>query len=197
MNRDKILSLCKKSKKFVTYIQTKNTQWLGNGKAFYCMGDSENLTAEYLTAAAGLKVTDVINTSFLLLNFDFSEDYNFADQDTTEALFFRYHIDVKIDGEEYLVFESERGTVFIHQDILSPFKADTSEVYSRINENSGEIYYVVKEGMVVVAVIFEDNSQIHIHNLNALRNIALGVESQYRRLAEREKECSNEEKKSD
>lgn len=163
MNLDKIFNICKASKRFVVFRQNPKTQWIGDGVATYIVTHSPKLTPEYLTASASLKPQEVENTLFK--NGDFPEGLETTDNVDNENFVVPSEITINFfDGEYTPVFTSQ-GIRFIKTIYLKPFGNEEYELYERYSTD-GKMYFVLKIGMFVNAVIMAQNNYLDVETVS-------------------------------
>ena len=172
MDIKKVIDFCKKSHDFSVYDEGKTEQWLGDGRAFYMISNYDKLTPQLLTAMAGLKEKDIPLTSFHSSPFP-------SEYDTTENTDFEFPVTV---ADEHVIFDQERvpvitkrGARFIPYKYLEPMKDDDAELYERYTTD-GVTYFVIRKGLFVQAVVFDDLSYTTPYMQNLFQKLAEGIE---------------------
>lgn len=169
MKLDNIFKICKSKRRFVVFRQNPKTQWLGDGTATYAITNSTKLTPEFLTASASLKPQEVEITCFK--NVDFPEKFDATDNTGDENIVAMSDVTISFPNGEYTPVFTTEGIRFIKTDYLKPFDKDEYEIFERHTEEDA-MYFVVKVGMFVNAIILAQDSYLDIATVAHFQKIA-------------------------
>ena len=156
----KIISLCTKEEQVCT-LKKGDTQLLGNGQAFYVLNEEIPWLSEYMFCAA----FDIKEKKAEKIHFSFGEPvpegYDFSDATESENQVERINgIGIQYNGKSLIPFKTSEGIAYLDKAHFAPL-ADLDEdmlfVFERRSED-GILYFVVKLGLEVVAVLMPNNS---------------------------------------
>ena len=153
MKIQKVIDICKKSGEL--YItETKDGQWIGNGRAVYPLYEFPKVTIDDLCVL--YEITQEQRDK-MILNDKAATEYkgiNFgnpgADEEAAEIL----RIALIVGGVSLVLLKHKGGISFIKRNYLTPFKEEV-QIWRRVGEH-GE-YFVVSCGMFVSAIILPES----------------------------------------
>lgn len=186
MKFDSVLKICKANKRFVVFRENPKVQWLGDGSAAYLTSDYPNFTNEYLTAAASLTIKDI--DSVVFHSEEFPDRFDSSENIEDEKYLDVSPITINFPKGEYTPVYTSKGVRFIKTAYFEPFKKEEEvELYER-ETAEGDMYFVVKIGMFVQAIIIANYDYLDISAVACLEKIASKAE-----LARKIMEDENEE----
>lgn len=185
MNLDKILKICKTKKRFIVFKQSEKTQWLGDDTAIYLINGYTKFTPAYLTALASLKAEDVEKTSFV--NDEFPKKYDTSDVDMEEKLASQYYCTINFSDGEYTPIFSTKGIRFIKTSYFEPFKSEEYDIFERTTDEN-EIYFVIKVGMFVSAIIVPTDDFINLETVTQFSSLVNKLKYAYELIEMQEEE---------
>ena len=151
----KIIQICKKSGFISLYDDGKRkSQWLGDVSSFYPLYrmpvfDEESLCAAY-------DITEKQAEKIRFSHTDMPRGINFSDVDEGEHIIEPIDMALIYGGTQVQPYMTSQGIKFMDRRYMGPIEdeGDTHrEVYERFTE-SGVMYFAVKIGLRLVAVIF-------------------------------------------
>ncbi len=170
----KIVSLCTKTKEVCTLKQGE-VQWLGNGQAFYVLNEEIPWLSESMFCAA----FDIKSKKAEEIQFSFGEPvpegYNFCDAAENENMVERVNgIGIQYNGKSLLPFKTSEGIAYLdraHFAPLADLDGDMVYIFERRSED-GTLFFVVKFGFEVVAVIMPCDSIVDKSLADELKTVA-------------------------
>lgn len=170
----KIISLCTKTEEVCT-IQQGKVQWLGNGQAFYVLNEEIPWLSESMFCAA----FDIKQKKAEKMQFSFGEPvpkgYDFSDASADENMVDRIKgIGIQYNGKSLIPFKIGEGIAYIdraHFAPLADLDSDLVYIFERHAED-GTLFFVVKFGFTVVAVIMPCDSIIDKYLAGELKTVA-------------------------
>ena len=170
----KIISLCTKTEEVCT-IQQGKVQWLGNGQAFYVLNEEIPWLSESMFCAA----FDIKPKKAEKMQFSFGEPvpkgYDFSDASAAENMVDRIKgIGIQYNGKSLIPFKIGEGIAYIdraHFAPLADLDGDMVYIFERHAED-GTLFFVVKFGFTVVAVIMPCDSIIDKALADDLKTVA-------------------------
>lgn len=140
----KIIAICKKRKKLVIW-NGKGVQYISDGAAIYPLYDMPVFDERSICAAFDVAAdkVDVSMVEGVPAAFDFSDAAGGERQ---------------IDGSlmpigEYVPYSTSDGVRFLRREYLGPFCRDVDISIFERRDTAGEIYFAVKRGFCLVAVL--------------------------------------------
>lgn len=170
----KIISLCTKTEEVCTLKQGE-VQWLGNGQAFYVLNEEIPWLSEFMFCAA----FDIKAKKAEKIHFSFGEPvpegYDFSDAAENENLVERVSgIGIQYNGKSLIPFITSEGIAYLDRAHFAPLTDldwDMVNIYERRSKN-GTLFFVVKFGFTVVAVIMPCDSIIDKSLADELKAVA-------------------------
>ncbi len=156
----KIISLCTKEEQVCT-LQQGEVQWLGNGQAFYVLSEE----IPWLTESMFCTAFDIKSKKAEKILFSFGEPipkgFDFSDATENENMVERINgIGIQWNGRTLIPFKASEGIAYLDKAHFAPL-ADLDEdmlfVFERRSKD-GILYFAVKLGLEVVAVLMPNNS---------------------------------------
>lgn len=187
----KIISLCTKEEQVCT-LKKGDTQLLGNGQAFYVLNEEIPWLSEYMFCAA----FDIKEKKAEKIHFSFGEPvpegYDFSDSTADENLVERINgIGIQYNGKSLIPFKTSEGIAYLdraHFAPLADLDGDMVYIYERRSED-GTLYFAVKFGLEVVAVIMPCDSIVGKSMADDLKTIAeltgIRIENMFKRGGQR------------
>lgn len=149
MKLSKIEQILKRRKTIVLYQE--NPQWIGDYNAVYQMTNMPKLDETSLCYL--FEITEEQRQKFNVITKAYApvehlfDDHHITDNEvSTQPLFSLYS-----DGSVFIPIKTSQGVRFIAAEYLAPFTKDDVTVYERTL--NGHIYFVVKKGLFIRAVI--------------------------------------------
>lgn len=150
MKIKKVVDICKRSGQ-ITLLNDEDMQWLGDGVAFYPLMDAPLFDEDSLVAT--FDITEKQKESILFrTEFNLPEGFCFENNCDGETFAERNDIILNYKGEDFHVFHSSRGALYIKAKYLSPLNKEELEIYQR-QTKGGIPYFVCKTGFMVQALI--------------------------------------------
>lgn len=155
----KIVALCKKNKR-VDILRGSDVDWLGNGAAYYPLINMPELTEITFCAAFDIKTKDAEKTFF---NFgaEIPEGFAFEDCPADEVeCHYREDIAIQYGGKMLMPVITSDGISYLDKAYLAPVADnddDVRHIFERHSE-SGVLYFAVKTGLMVTAIIMPYNA---------------------------------------
>lgn len=150
----KIIDLCKKENRLLLYNQEKltetPTQWISNGAAIFALYDMPEMYIEAICRMYDIpnsKYDNMYTSHFQTL----PEAFDFSDMLKDEIPVDRIEIEVIRSGLQLVGLKTSTGIEFVDRRYLAVFD-DEIELYER-RLASGQIYFAVKKGMLLQAII--------------------------------------------
>lgn len=153
MKFSKILSFCKSAKTFHLYWdEEQDCQWIGDGNAFYPLLDHPMYEKDNLFNVASIKDTQKEKFAFISGEC-LPHGYDGSDSVVNEFELQTYNIKLQFEfGKDvYLVLHTSIGGLTLNKKYLEPIDIASSICERRTAD--GEIYFVVKQGMEIAAII--------------------------------------------
>ena len=155
MKFNKIIAICKKSKTFIIHTTDDGElQWLSNGYACYPLHghplyDEESIfNVASMTDKQAEKCLYTESTMPKELNADDIAD----DEQEVQELFPQFYV----GGSLMMPVSTSEGLKFINRGYLAPIEDEESyQIYERHNKRG--IYFVIKAGMFVKAIVTESD----------------------------------------
>lgn len=149
--KKKVASICKKSKSMLLATSKDNTQWVGQGSAFYSIAGLPQMTVPEVMNA--LDYTDDEKAKFTEMA-PIDLDKNISDAYSEEILADEikavYHNAVK-----YLMVKAGGRVILINSEYLIPVKHEAQTgYYVRLKEN-GDAFLCIKVGMLAEAIVMD------------------------------------------
>ena len=169
----KIVSICTKNG-IVRKIQDDDFQWLGDGVGFYPLTDVLDFTEKSFCAVFDIpqKKADKMHFSF---DETVPEGFNFGDSDAEEVQTeFEFDVSIVYGGKCLMPIKASDGIAYLDKAYFQPIadrNEDITYIFERHSE-SGTQFFVIKVGLVVVAVILPFN-RITEQFSDTLKNISL------------------------
>lgn len=152
MKIQKVIDICKKSGEL--YItETKDGQWVGNGRAIYPLYEFPKVTIDDLCVL--YEITQEQRDK-MILNDKAVQEYigvDFRGIDAKEEAAEVLRIGLTVGGISLVLLKHSGGISFIKRKYLEPFKEEI-QIWRRVGEN-GE-YFVVSCGMFLSAIILPE-----------------------------------------
>lgn len=148
-----VIDICKKSKVFRFYT-TEEGQWLSDGRGMYPLFGVPLLDEGAVCALYGVSSTQQEKIEFKSA-YTLPKEYDFSDVVEREKELKRIPFDLHAYGCRLAPFECSSGVVYFDAAYFAPLKdvdPRMLRVYERIGA-SGEAYYVVKDGLFLVAIL--------------------------------------------
>ncbi len=186
MKFDSVLKICKANKRFVVFRENPTTQWLGDDSAVYLTSGYPKFTPEYLTAAASLTIKDI--DSVVFRSEAFPDRFDSSESTEDEKLLNVSPLTINFPKGEYTPVFTSKGIRFIKTAYFEPFKKEEEITIFERETAEGDMYFVVKVGMFVEAIIIAKLDYLDITAVGCLEKIANKAE-----LARKIMEEENEE----
>lgn len=170
MKFDNVLKICKQKRKFIVFRENPKVQWLGDDIAVYLASNYPQFTPEYLTAAASLKPDEV--TACLFKNIDFPDLIDSSDDMEDENFLDISEITINFPKGEYTPVFTSKGIRFIKTEYFSPFQKDDEITLFERETPHGDMYFVIKVGMFVRAIIRAQYDYLDVAAVAYLEKIA-------------------------
>lgn len=158
MKIKKIVNLCKSSGHM--YLYNGDVQMLGDEKSLYYLDDCPKFTPATLCRAHDITEKQADK---MLFKFESCPPAAFSVHDVSpgETLCEPFSIGIAIRAKRYTAYRTSQGVAFIDEKYLEPFFADGDdfEVYERTN--LGQIYFAVKIGMFLKAIVLPATNVIN------------------------------------
>lgn len=166
MNINKLIKLFKKKGKIILF-NDKDVQWISDGAAVYPLWRFPRFDEQSFTSAYGLTEGVTVEVREGL-----PEKYDFSDISRVENQVFYEKIQLPISGGNKVVsLFTQAGVTFVDRTYLDPIEDDGyMGLYERLT-SSGELYIVVKRGMMLEAVIMPMKNVIHKDYLDDLQEL--------------------------
>ena len=166
MNINKLIKLFKKGSKIVLY-NDKDVQWISDGHAVYPLWRFPRFDELSFAQAYGL--TDGVTVE---VREGLPAAYDFSDISKAENQVFYEKIQLPIGGDTKVVsLFTQAGVTFVNKNYLDPIEDDGYiGLYERLT-TSGQLYIVVKRGMMLEAVIMPMVKVIHKDYLDDLQEL--------------------------
>lgn len=155
----KIVSICTKNEIARKLCDDDGRQWLGDGIGFYLLTDIPDFTENSFCASFDIpqKKADKMHFSF---DETIPEGFNFGDNDTEEVQTeFEFDISIVYGGKCLMPIKASDGIAYLDKTYFQPIAdrdEDITYIFERHSE-SGIQYFVIKVGLLVVAVILPFN----------------------------------------
>lgn len=174
----KCIDICKRAGCFCFY-NTPEGQWLSDGCAVYPLFGVPHLDADTVCTMYDISETKKDKTHFKHIT-GLPETFDFGDIVASEKECGRIPIGVFAFGRNMMPFQCSTGAVYFDATYFEPLKDSAKgmlKVFERMTA-SGESYYVVKEGMCLVALILPVDAATQemvkqLESLTALTALAL------------------------
>ena len=159
MLNKKIVGLCKKNKR-VDILRDSDVDWLGNGIGYYPLINMPDFTETTFCAAFDIKTKDAEKIFF---NFAAPVPEGFAFEDCPEdevECAYREDISIQYGGKLLMPVITSDGISYLDKAYLAPIADSDDEVrhiFERHSE-SGVLYFAVKTGLLVTAIIMPYNA---------------------------------------
>ncbi len=145
-----VVKICKKAGK-IELARNGCDRWLGDGRAIYLVPEFLDIGRDNIFAVFDFTEKERENVSYVIrkgmdTGIDFS-DYCDSESDAEPML-----VRISIGGTVFVPIKTDKGVVFVRAEYLRPFK-DTTYTMSKREIKDGTPYIVIKEGMIVTAVI--------------------------------------------
>ena len=148
-----VIDICKKSKVFRFYT-TDEGQWLSDGRGMYPLFGVPILSEGAVCALYGVSSTQQEKIEFKSA-YTLPKEYDFSDVVEQEKELWRIPLDLHAYGCRLAPFECSSGVVYFDAAYFAPLRdvdPKLLRVYERVGV-SGEVYYVVKDGLFLVAIL--------------------------------------------
>lgn len=170
MKFESVLKICKANRKFVVFRENPKVQWLGDDIAVYLASDYPKFTPEYLTAAASLTLKEI--TGVIFRSNDFPELLDSSENVEDEKLIDVSPVTINFPKGEYTPVFTSKGVRFIKTAYFEPFKNNDEFVLFERETTDGQMYFVVKVGMFVQAIIRAQYDYLDIGAVNCIERIS-------------------------
>lgn len=151
MKIKKIVDICKGSGRMVLMNDSNGYQWLGDGVACYPLQDAPLFDMESLFVTFDITEKKQENILFQHVS-ELPEKFCFADMCDGEVFAERNDITLCYKGEEYQVYHSVGGALYVNAKYLKPINNEEMEIYQRRTAD-GIPYFVCKVGYMIQALI--------------------------------------------
>lgn len=159
MKMKKIVNLCKSSGHM--YLYNGDVQMLGDGKSLYYLDDCPKFTPATLCSAHDITEKQAEK---MIFKFESCPPAAFSVHDVLpdETLCEPFSTGIAIRAKRYTAYRTSQGVAFVDEKYLEPFFADGDvfEVYER-EADLGQIYFAVKIGMFLEAIVLPDANVIN------------------------------------
>ncbi len=167
-----VIDICIKSKQF-HFFNTDEGQWLTDGVGVYPLFGAPHLDAN--TVRTLYNVSDSKKNKISFRNsIGLPKAYDFGDIVDREQECKRVPIDLYAFGCRLIPFKCSSGVVYFDAAYFVPLKdidPNMLKVFERVS-TSGSSYYVVKDGMCLVALIMPVTAATTEEMVNQLQNLA-------------------------
>lgn len=153
MKIKQIASICKNSKSIKLYVDSNETQWLGDGGSLYPLHNVMELDEK--TIYAIFDITEKQQEKIYFNVIDTLDNINLEHIDKYETQLEPSHFEIHYAGKVLQPLLTSLGIIFIDTKYLAPLEDDV-ELFERISE-VGTQYIVAKLGFMIVAVIMPTN----------------------------------------
>ena len=151
MNYQKIMGIFKK-KGLITVYTAKDRQWISDGYAVYPLLQMPKMNEQSIRA-----IFDIADSVHIIEKAELPATVCFDDIDVTENAIFLEEIQLQPSGLDTVSFRTQAGVTFIERKYLSPIKGVNDDgsigIYERVNQETGNVYIVVKRGILLEAII--------------------------------------------
>lgn len=152
MKIKKVVNLCKSSG--YMYLYDGEVQMLGDNNSLYFLDDCPEFSPATLCRAHDISDKQA---NKIVFRFESCPPSNISVADVVpeETRCEPISIGIAIRSKRYTAYRASQGIAFIDEKYLEPFFSDSDnfDVYERISE-SGAIYFAVKIGMFLKAIVF-------------------------------------------
>ena len=159
MKIKKVVNLCKSSGHM--YLYNGDVQMLGDGKSLYYLDDCPKFTPATLCRAHDITEKQADK---MIFKFESCPPATFSVHDVLpgEAPCEPFSTGIAIRAKRYRAYRTSQGVAFVDEKYLEPFFADGDvfEVYER-EADLGQIYFAVKIGMFLEAIVLPDANVIN------------------------------------
>lgn len=170
MKIKKIIDLVKKTGVLAIY-ESKDCQWLSDEYGIYPVTDIPEMCAVTLCAVYDFtsKQADKLR---IIDRIPLPNKYNYADSVENEKIIPQCPIEIIVGDKRLISYSTSQGIAFLDKRYLAPF-SDMDEGMLRVFERytaEGDLYFVVKNGLMLVGVIEPANviNSEFVANINAM-----------------------------
>lgn len=174
MNIVKIVNVCKKAKRLDLYSRG-DMQWISDGFAIFPLLGAPKFSVDSIRATYDLPDSVEIRE-----HGELPRMYCFDDICASENQIFYEKIQVCPSGHDLLALRTQRGVTFIQRKYVEPVDdgAPAIGIYERITE-AGQLYIVIKRGLLLEAVIMPMTRVIQKDWLEDLRELVSMLSATY------------------
>lgn len=147
--KKKVASICKKSKSVLLATSNDNTQWVGQGRAFYSMAGLPKMTLpEVMNALDYTEDEKAKFTTMAPIDLGKSIYDTYSEEIPADEIKAVYHNAIK-----YLMIKAGGRVILINSEYLVPIKYEAqTSYYVRFKEN-GDAFLCVKSGLFAEAIV--------------------------------------------
>ena len=151
MKIKKVVDLCKRSGRISLFIDNDGTQWISDGAAVYPMIDAPIFDKDSLCAT--FDITEKQQEGILFeFKAEMPDKLCFADNSENETYAERNDISLYYKNNEFYIYHSAAGALYMKAKYLNPLDVEGLEVYLRYM-SGGQPYFACKIGFMLQAVI--------------------------------------------
>ncbi len=175
--KKKVASICKKSKSMLLATSADNTQWVGQGSAFYSIAGLPQMTVPEVMNA--LDYTDDEKARFTeMAPIDLGKNISdaYPEEILADEIKAVYHNAVK-----YVMVKAGGRVILINSEYLIPVKHEAQTgYYVRLKEN-GDAFLCIKVGMLAEAIVMDSCfTETEIHALiDGMKSIETSILNGY------------------
>lgn len=198
--KKKVAAICKKSKSVLLATSNDNTQWVGQGRAFYSIAGLPKMTLpEVMNALDYTEDEKAKFTTMAPMDLGKSISDAYPEEIPADEIKAVYHNAIK-----YLMIKAGGRVILINSEYLVPVKHEAqTSYYVRFKEN-GDAFLCVKVGLLAEAIVGDSCfTDTEIESLidsmeqiktNILNGYAPYIEAQNAETDKQMEMCNNEEK---
>ena len=175
MKFNKVLSICKGQKLFCLYDDEFNKcQWCGTDRALYPLYNHPVYSVDELMTVASIAEAD--KEKYVYQTGNLPDGIRSKNAVTDEYQDDIYSVSLNFSGSEILrIIHTSRGAMLLPKRYFSPLDKDvTHYIYERY-DNEDNLYFVVKAGFEIVAVLRPEGVFTTYSNADCLKEIALDM----------------------
>lgn len=154
MKVKKAVDICKK-RNVITLYDSADGQWLSDGGAIYPLFELPEFTEDTICLTYDINVKKAASM-VIIRNPELPEGINFEDATKDETQVVEGQMDLNYRGQWLKPIITSKGIEFINGEYLKPLSDISDEgllFFERISD-SGNKYFAVKQGLLIVAIIF-------------------------------------------
>lgn len=151
MKVKKIIDICKKDKRLIL-LEGEEFQWVSDGGAVYPLINLPRFDVDGICATYDINDKQK-DKMFFQHEDELPKEYVFDDVCKNEIEIEFSSLKISISGKELIPFDTSQGIAFIDGKYLDPLWCDDMLGFYERTTKSGQIYFVVKTGMILQALI--------------------------------------------